>query len=148
MYDLDKKFDLVNVYFFIDKTKGVSTPMLLTDNNCGLLNLYNEEKITTNKVFPFRTNIRSRILTNNLSCILQKPIEEFSIHRLWWLLSRSKYLSNISLIKRIQLKRIDKKGSITFKDIIEINDIINNSKKLSKEFKKTQKLSHSKNNTL
>jgi len=135
MHNLDKKFQSKNVYFYVNRSQGLSTPLLLNDDFTCFENLYNGDKLKTIKQFPFKINKRSPIETHNFATNIKKLSDNLIVHRLWWLLKNTKYFKNVSLIKKLKLLNLAKKDVITYADIIEINEIISNSKQLEKEFK-------------
>lgn len=138
MYNLDDTFDLSKIYFYVNKTKGYSRPLLINEDATCLECLYCGEKFESTKEFPFKVTPNANISVTNFSFVA-KINDEILIHRLWWLLEYTKYFKNTSLINKLKIKHLNKKNIATLADIIEINDIINHSSKLKREFKKEQK---------
>lgn len=136
MQSLEQKFDVESVYFCVNRTKWLVTPYLLNTDFTSFINLYSNEIIQNNKKFPFKLSKNSPIITHNFLSVLNNSYDNISIHRLWYLMKHTKYLSGISLIKKSRLKKIIKNGEISFRDIIEVGEIINHSKALIKEYKK------------
>ena len=135
MNNLDKEFQLKDVYFYINKTSGASTPLLINEEDTCFINLYNNNQIQTSKHFPFKKNKYSPVIAHNFAQAVKRHGDDILVHRLWWLLKNTKYFKNASLIKKLKIKNLNKKSTISFKDIIEINNIIIQSKQFNKEMK-------------
>lgn len=135
MYDLDQEFNLQNIYFYVNKTIGFSAPLLLNSDATCFINLYSGEKIETSKLFPFKKNQYSQIETHNFAYAIHRSNDIIIVHRLWWILKYTKYLNSLGLIKKLKYMKYPNNSTISFREIIEINEIISNSKQLNKDFK-------------
>lgn len=136
--NLQSTYPLNSVYFYIDETVGLSSPLLLNSTFTQFTNLNDGSIVTSNKNFPFKKSENSPIFKHNFLILTNKENHHIHIHRLWWILRYTKYLKDISFIKKLKIKNLNKQNEISFEDIIEINDLINHSKQLEKEFKHAQ----------